>query len=80
MVDWNFDTIATPDISLPVRKFRQPVKPKPRGPFGIRKSRPLVESSDQHFLHSGQKKNKLPVLKIRKAKRDSFGNVLNSAK
>jgi hypothetical protein len=80
MVDWNFDTIATPEESPSVRKFRQPVKPKPRGPFGIRKSKPLVENSERHFLHSGQKKNKLSNLKIRKAKRDTSGNVLNSAK
>ena len=80
MVDWNFDKVATPEVSLPVRKNRQTLNPKPRGPFGIRKSKPLVEYSDRHFLHSGQKKNKLPNLKIRKAKRDSFGNVLNTAK
>ena len=61
MVDWNLDTIVTPKLSPPVRKFRQPAKPKPRGPFGIRKSKPLVENSDQHFFHSGQKKNKLPA-------------------
>jgi len=80
MVDWNLEKIVTSEVSQTVRQFRQPVKPKPRGPFGIRKSKPLAEYSVRYFLHSGQKKNKLPVLKIRKAKRDSFGNVLNSAK
>jgi hypothetical protein len=80
MVDWSIDEITTSDLPAPVRKLRQPVKPKSRGPFGIRKSKPLVEYSERHFLHSGQKKNKLPALKIRKVKRDSFGNILNSAK
>ena len=80
MVDWNFDKIATPEISLPVRKNRQPFNPKTRGPFGIRKSKPLVEYTERHFLHSGKKVKKSTSIKIRKAKRDPFGNVLNSAK
>ena len=80
MVDWNFDKIATPEVSIPVRKNRQTLKRKPRGPFGIRKSKPLVEYSERHFLVSGKKIKKSHSIKIRKAKRDSFGNVLNSAK
>ena len=78
MVDWNLDADAV-DSGYDNTHTPMLVKqPNRRGPFGLRKSRPLVEGSQHYITHSGRRRLKLPT-KIRKAKRDSDGQVIRQS-
>ena len=74
MVDWNLDSdgfVSDHDKTPTPMLVKQPNR---RGPFGLRKSRPLVEGSQDYITHSGRRRLKLPT-KVRRAKRDSDGQV-----
>ena len=43
------------------------------------KARPLMETTNRHLLHSGNKRKSVSKLTIRRAKRDVHGNVMISA-
>ena len=78
MVDWNLD--AEPFVSG-LDNTPTPIlvkQPNRRGPYGLRKSRPLVEASQHYITHSGRRRLKSPT-KIRKAKRDSDGEVIRQS-
>ena len=78
MVDWNLDAdgfVSGRDNTPTPMLVKQPNR---RGPFGLRKSRPLVEGSQHYITHSGRRRLKLPT-KIRKAKRDSDGEVIRQS-
>jgi hypothetical protein len=78
MVDWNIGD-DTPSVKeQPKRKPRHNNSTSKIRPVGLRKSKPLVSSSNKHLLHSGNKRYKQKTVTIRKAKRDSIGNVLTS--
>ena len=75
MVDWNLDAdplVSDHDNTPTPILVKQPNR---RGPYGLRKSRPLVEASQNYITHSGRRRLKLPI-KIRRAKRDSDGQVI----
>ena len=78
MVDWNLD--ANP-LASDHDNTHTPIlvkQPNRRGPYGLRKSRPLVEASQHYITHSGRRRLKSPT-KIRKAKRDSDGQVIRQS-
>ncbi|GIQ96834.1 MAG: hypothetical protein CM15mP2_3210 [Methanobacteriota archaeon] len=55
MVDWNLDAdgyVSGHDNTPTPMLVKQPSR---RGPFGLRKSRPLVEGSQHYITHSGKK-------------------------
>ena len=78
MVDWNLDAdpfVSGHDNNPTAMLVKQPNR---RGPYGLRKSRPLVEASQDYITHSGRRRLKSPT-KIRKAKRDSDGQVIRQS-
>ena len=78
MVDWNLDTnpFDSGHDNTPTPILVK--QPKRRGPYGLRKSRPLVEASQHYITHSGRRRLQSPT-KIRKAKRDSDGEVIRQS-
>ena len=78
MVDWNLDDVVAVKNDTPIRPKRRPNSSIQRGPFGAKKSKPLSTNHNQHIRHSGKKRQSQITVKVKKAKRDSFGNVVSS--
>ena len=78
MFDWNLDAqplVSDHDNTPTPILVKQPNR---RGPYGLRKSRPLVEASQHYITHSGRRRLKSPT-KIRHAKRDPDGEVIRQS-
>ena len=78
MVDWNLNDVVAVKNNTPIRPRRRSTASLQRGPFGAKKSKPLSTNHNQYFTHSGKKRQTQMVVKVKKAKRDSFGNVVSS--
>ena len=78
MVDWNLDDVVAVKNDTPIRPRRRSNASIQRGPFGAKKSKPLSTNYNQHIRHSGKKRQSQITVKVKKAKRDSFGNVVSS--
>ena len=79
MVDWNLDREPKSTVAFETQQEKVSRRPRVKNPRTSRKARPLMEKSNQHLHHSGVKRKSKPKLIIRKAKRDTNGNVLTSA-
>jgi len=79
MVDWNLDTESKFKVTHEARQQKVSRKSRVDNSRPFRKSRPLVQYSNQHLLHSGAKRKSATKVTIRKAKRDASGNVMISA-
>ncbi|DAC27234.1 MAG TPA: hypothetical protein D7H99_05090 [Candidatus Poseidoniales archaeon] len=79
MVDWNLDTESRVKVTHEARQQKVSRKSRVNNSRPSRKSRPLVQYSNQHLLHSGAKRKSTTKVTIRKAKRDASGNVMISA-
>jgi len=73
MVDWSLDSTTTVNEPKSDLNIRKPLRR--RGPFGVRKAKPLIDDGHRYVTHSGRHQRKSPT-KVRKAKRDSAGNVI----
>jgi len=79
MVDWNLDREPRSTVALEARQEKVSRRTSVKNSRPFRKARPLMEKSNQHLQHSGVKRKSKPKLIIRKAKRDTNGNVMTSA-
>lgn len=79
MVDWNLDTGASTTVTVETRQEKFTRRSRVNHSKSSLKARPLMETSNRHLLHSGNKRKSVPKLTIRKAKRDIHGNVMISA-
>ena len=75
MVDWSLDNTAPVNELKPKSDVSIGKQPRRRGPFGVRKSKPLVDNGHRYVTYSGRNRSRSPT-KVRKAKRDSAGNVI----
>ncbi|DAC57814.1 MAG TPA: hypothetical protein HA354_04780 [Candidatus Poseidoniaceae archaeon] len=75
MVDWSLDTTTLVNEPRAKNDINIGKQPRKRGPFGVRKSKPLVDNGHHHVTYSGRNQRKATT-KVRKAKRDSAGNVV----
>lgn len=76
MVDWNLDAGVSTDINRLKTQHNAARPSRKRGPLGIRKSRPLVEVSQQYTTYSGGSRRKQSIIKIKRAKRNEYGEVV----
>ena len=79
MVDWNLDREPKSTVAFGTQQEKVSRRPRVRNSRPSRKARPLMENSNQHLQHSGVKRKSKQKLIIRKAKRDTNGNVMTSA-
>ena len=79
MVDWNLDREPKSTVAFGTQQEKVSRRPRVRNSRPSRKARPLIENSNQHLQHSGVNRKSKPKLIIRKAKRDTDGNVMTSA-
>lgn len=79
MVDWNLDTGASTTVAVETRQEKVTRRSRVHHSNSSRKARPLIETTNRHLLHSGNRRKSEPKLTIRRAKRDAHGNVLISA-
>tara|TARA_B100000767_G_scaffold265737_1_gene282157 strand:- start:1328 stop:1567 length:240 start_codon:yes stop_codon:yes gene_type:complete len=79
MVDWNMDVGASTTVAVETRQEKVIRRSRVNHSNSSRKARPLMETTNRHLLHSGNKIKSASKLIIRKAKRDIHGNVMISA-
>jgi hypothetical protein len=79
MVDWSLDSEPRSTVALEAQQKKVNRRPRVKNSRPFRKARPLMEKSNQHLQHSGVKRKSKQKLIIRKAKRDTNGNVMTSA-
>jgi len=79
MVNWNLDTGAGTAVAVETRQEKVMERSRVNHSNSSRKARPLMETTNRHLLHSGNKRKSVSKLTIRKAKRDVHGNVMISA-
>ena len=76
MVDWNLDGAAVAQTTKPsnlAEFYRHGI---PSDGRTVRKAKPLVHKNQQYMTHSGRKHQHTPSIRIKKAKRDGFGDVV----
>ena len=76
MLDWNLDgntLVEATKTKTSVRFHPQTITKKPRF---IRKSKTFVDNTQQFLTHSGRNQRNTPHIRIKKAKRDEFGDVV----
>jgi hypothetical protein len=78
MVDWNLDTESRTNVDLETRQEKVSRRARVKRSSSSRKSRPLLQKSNQHLLHSGVKRKSTTKLTIRKVKRDIHGDAMIS--
>jgi hypothetical protein len=79
MVNWNLDIEAGTAVAVETRQEKVMRRSRVNHSNSSRKARPLMETTNRHLLHSGNKRKAVSKLTIRKAKRDVHGNVMISA-
>ena len=78
MVDWNLDAESPVIREQPLRRNQPKKAIKQTGPLAVRKSKPVVSNTNQHLLHSGEKRPNQQTVAVRMGKRDSVGNIVSS--
>ena len=76
MVDWSIGDGTHSAEKQTSRKTRQRVSTN--NLRILEKLKPQVSATNRHLLHSGKKQPKSRTFNVKKVKRDSAGNVLNS--